>query len=405
MSIPFEMVGKLTIGKETERFNPYAETKYDSGWQKRSLKFNAICGDNRHMLTVEGGCFQDGHGDVYLFSKGYVDDSGKRIKGESFTIPFKDRFTSPRLEEVAEFKKFVIDLEKPNRRYLLKGLADRIHEGNSVTDEELKAVGLQAESEVAEALEKSKNRRREFVTEWDYAEFIKKLIDSGKYKDKKFRIKGNLEYTYSDKNERFYSKFIPTRIYLVDDDEEEISTATYELLYNKDSLDDGSVEEKGKYYINGYVFEYDRQRKSNIPCPVTVVLPVANEDADEKAKRATKLYVKQFTVEDDSWKQLGVIVNLLNGAQKVEIDESMLTEFQQDMILLGELTLDDIRKELGGSVYGDRVQENQFVKLARGYSKGRQDTVYQDEDFVIKPLDTKLPDDIEDLFDDDDDLL
>ena len=404
MSIPFEMVGKLTIGKKSEKFNPYEEKKYESGWQKRSLKFNAICGDNRHMLVIDGGCFQDGHGDIYLFSKGSVDNNGKRIKGSSFTIPFKERFTSSKLEEVAEFKKFVVDLEKPNRRYLLKGLADKIHEGTSATDEELKAVGLTAESEITEALEKSENRRREFVTEWDYAEFVKKLIDSGKYKDKKFRIKGNLEYTYSDKNQRFYSNFIPTRIYLVNDDEEEISTVTFELFYNKESLDDGSIEEKGRYYINGYVFEYDRQRKANIPCPVTVALPTPSEDADEKTKKATKLYVKQFTVADDTWKQLGVIVSLLNGAQKVEIDESMLTEFQQDMILLDELTLDDIRKELGGSVYGDRIQENQFMKLSRGYSKGRQDTVYQDEDFVIKKIENdEVPEEVEDLFDDDDD--
>lgn len=402
MSIPFELVGKLTISKDSEKFKAYEEKSFDSGWQKRSLKVNAVCGDNRHLLSVDGGCFKDGHGDVYLFSKSSVDESGKKIKGESFTIPFKDRFTSAKLAEVAEFKKFIVDLESPNRRYLLQNLSDKMREGKSATDEELKAVGLESESEVTEALEKSKKKRREFITEWDYVEFIKKLIDSGKYSDKKFKIIGNLEYTYSDKNQRFYSNLIPTRIYLAKDDEEEVSNATIELLYNKDSLDDGSIEDKGKYYINGYVLEYDRQRKENIPCPMTVVLPVASEDADDKIKKAKKLYVKQFMVEDDTWKQLGIVVNLLNGAQKIEIDESMLTEFQQDMILLGELTLDDIRAELGGNVYGDRIVENQFSKLSKGYSKGRIDTVYQDEDFVIKPLENeKLPEEIENLFEDD----
>lgn len=401
MGIPFEMIGRITISKETDKFKPYEEKTFDSGWVKRKLSFNVIAGDNRHMLTVEGGSYKDGHGDVYLFSKGYTDDSGKKVKGESFKIPFKDRLTSPRLVEVAEFKKFVCDLEQPNRRYLLQKLSDNIHEGKSATDEELKSVGLTSESEVAVELEKSKKKHHEFVTEWDFSEFVKKVIDSGKYKDKKFKILGNQVITYSENNNKFYTNFVPTRIYVAKDDEPETSTATVTLLYNKDSLDDGSLEEKGKYYINGYVLEYDNNRKTNIPCPYTITIDKATDDADEKTKKANKLYVSQFTVDDDSFKQLGVVVNLLNGAQKVDIDESMLTEFQQDMLLLGEITLDDIRKELGGSVYGDRIQENQFVKLARGFSKGRQDTVFTDDDMTIKPLESELPDGVEDLFEND----
>ena len=48
----FEMIGKISLGKETEKFKPYSETTYDSGWVKRRIMFNAICGDNRHLLTV-----------------------------------------------------------------------------------------------------------------------------------------------------------------------------------------------------------------------------------------------------------------------------------------------------------------------------------------------------------------
>ena len=47
----FEMTGKLSISKETEKFKPWDERKYDSGWVKRRLLFNVTCGDNRHMLS------------------------------------------------------------------------------------------------------------------------------------------------------------------------------------------------------------------------------------------------------------------------------------------------------------------------------------------------------------------
>lgn len=396
----FEMIGKISLGKETEKFKPYSEHTYDSGWVKRRIMFNVICGDNRHLLTVDAGAFADGHGDVYTFSKGSVDDSGNKVKGESLKIPFKDRLTSPKLAEVAEFKKFIFDLEKPNRRYKLEKAAEKVKEGTSLTDEELKELEIENESEVSKALEKSNKKRHEFISEWDFAEFIKKVIDSGKYKDKKFYIKGNGNYQYSDKNSRVYESYVPTRIYLADDNAEECCTATINVLFNHDSLDDMSVEEKGKYYVNGYMMQYDNNRKANIPCPVTVTIPVAPETATDKEKKKVEAIKRKFTVEDETWKELGVVVKMLNGAQKTEITEDMLTDEQKEDLECGLITLDDIRADLGGSVYGDRVQEYQFDKIARGFTKGRNDTVYTDDDMVIKPIEEELPEGTEDLFDD-----
>ena len=162
-----------------------------------------------------------------------------------------------------------------------------------------------------------------------------------------------------------------------------------------------SVEEKGKYYINGYMMQYDNNRKGNIPCPVTVTIPVAPEGASDKDKKKVEAIKRKFAVEDESWKELGVVVKMLNGAQKTEITDDMLTDEQKEDLECGLITLDDIRADLGGSVYGDRVQEYQFDKIARGFTKGRNDTVYTDDDMVIKPIENELPDGVEDLFDDD----
>lgn len=398
----FEMVGKLSLSKDTEKFHPWSETTYDSGWVKRRIMFNATCGDNRHLLTVDSGAFADGHGDVYTFTKGSVNENGKKVKGESLKIPFKERLTSNRLAEVAEFKKFVFDLEKPNRRYKLEKAMEKIKEGISLTDEELKELNVQSESDLNEAFEKSKKKRHEFISEWDFAEFIKKVIDSEKYKDKKFFIKGNGNYAYSENKEKVYENYYPNRIYLAADDAEEHSTATFNILYNKDSFDDMSVEEKGKYYVNGFMMEYDNNRKSNIPCPVTISIPVVIDDANEKDRKKVESIKRKFIVEDDTWKEYGVIVSMLNGAQKTEISEDMLTDEQKDDLECGLITIEDIRAELGGSVYGDRIQEYQFIKPAKGFTRGRNDTVYTDDDMIIKPIEKDLPEGVEDLFEDDD---
>lgn len=401
----FEMLGKISLGKETEKFKPYSETTYDSGWIKRKIMFNVVCGDNRHLLSVDAGSFADGHGDVYTFSKGYVNEDGSKAKGEALKIPFKDRLTSPKLAEVAEFKKFIFDLEKPGRRYKLERAAEKVKEGTSLADEELKEIGLVSEEEVNAALEKSKKKRHEFISEWDFAAFIKKVIDSGKYSNSKFLIRGNGSYSYSDEKQQVYESYVPQRIYLADSDADEYSTGTIKILYNNESLDGMSAEEKGKYYVNGYMMEYDRNRKENIPVPVTVTIPVAAENADSKEKRKVESIKRKFIVEDDTYKELGIEVKMLNGAQKMEITEDMLTDEQKEDLDCGLVTLDDIRADLGGSIYGDRVQEYQFLKIARGFTKGRNDTVYTAGDMVIKPLEEELPEGAEVLFEDDDDDL
>ena len=50
-------------------------------------------------------------------------------------------------------------------------------------------------------------------------------------------------------------------------------------------------------------------------------------------------------------------------------------------------------------------EEYQFDKIARGFTKGRNDTVYTDDDMVIKPIEEKLPEGTDDLFDTDDDEI
>ena len=402
----FEMTGKLSISKDTEKFHPYTEKTYPSGWVRKQLLFNVTCGNNRHMLTVTAGAFADGHGDIYSFTKGGVDENGNKVKGESIQIPFKERLTSPKLAEIAEFKKFIIDLEQPGRRYKLQNMADKLHEGKELTDEELKAVGLESKDDVVTALEKSNKKRHEFISEWDYIDFIKKVIGSEKYKDKLFFIRGNGEYQYSDNQQKVYESYIPTRIYLAADDAEPSSTATINIIFNSESLDEMSVEEKGKYYVNGHMMEYDQNRKANIPVPVTIVIPVPEDD--EKGKKKAEAFKHKFMVDDDTYKEYGAIVNMLNGAQKTEITEDMLTDEQREDLDLGIITMDDIRAEIGGNVYGDRIREYQLVKPARGFTKGRQDTVWTDEDMIIKPIEEAIPDS-EDLFEDeavdDDDIL
>lgn len=385
MSTQFKMTGVLSMPKETEKFKPYSERTSDSGWQMDKLRFNATCGDNRHMLSVDAGYWKDGHGDIYSFTKGGVDDNGNKIKGESIKIPFKDRLTDPRLAEVAEFKKFVVDTEVRGRRYALQNALDKIKEGKEISAEELSAIGVASESEIAAELEKSKKKRKEFISEKDFIDHIKKVIESGKYKDKLFDIKGEIVSELNKNTGEFYTKYKPNKIYLAALDAEPMCEAEFKIYYGSDGLDALSVEEKGKYYLNGYTFEYNSDTKKNdLPVPVTLVLNKENPDREKWDKIASK-FVKYFTVDGDEFKEIGLKVKMLNGAQKEELKIEDLDEETQENIELGLITIEDVKRELGiSNVYGDRIQEYQIDGLMNGYSKGAVDTTYVADDFVVK---------------------
>ena len=226
------------------------------------------------------------------------------------------------------------------------------------------------------------------------------MIESDKYKNKKFKVKGNGNYSYSENTGKVYESYIPNRIYLERDDAETYSKATMNLLFKSESLDDMSVEEKGRYYVNGWIMERDNNRKANIPVPTTIVIP--SNIVNSKGVNISSNWVKKFRVDDESIKEYGVEINMLNGAQKMEITEDMLTDEQKEDLEMELITMDDIRAELGRSTYGDRVHEYQFVNPAKGFkTKGAQTTAYTLEDMEIKSI---VEDAVEDLFDDDDDI-
>lgn len=378
MNNTFEFVGKLSIGKESDKFKPF-EQKTTNGWTNTRLLFNVQAGDNRHLLEIKGLHKADETGKVFTLDKGGIDkDSGEKIKGQKLEVDWKDRFKPEIIEQVAEFKKFVIDVEEPKRRYTLEKATEKSKEG-SLTNEELKELDVE---NVEKALEDSKKKRKDFIHETDFAIFVKKVIESGKFSNRLFRVLGNIEY--SEYNGKFYRHLVPTRIYLAEKDAVPVSIGNIVLFFKK-----GAIEELDtKKIISGYVRNYDNQRKEDIPAPVSLMMDLSKDD--EKQTKLHALLTSQFTVKDKTWKELGLKITMLNGSQKLEITEDMLNDFQKEMIELGCMTLDDIRAEMGGDIYGKPVEAMVIENVMRGYTKGRKDTLYEDSHFVIKPLELKV---------------
>lgn len=381
----FRMTGLLSLPKETEKFKPYLTKTSASGWNMDKLRFNVTCGDNRHMMSVDALYRADESNDITVFTKGGVDDNGNKIKGESIKIKFKERLTDPRLVEVAEYRKLVVDTEVRGRRQALSRAFDNMKEGKMPSDEELQALGVTDKNEIASEIEKSKKKRKEFISEKDFLEHIKKVIESGKYKDKMFSISGNIVVELNKMNGQFYTKFQPNRVYLAGDDAAPMCEGEFKVYYGKDGLDALSVDETGKYYLNGYTLEYNQDTKKNdLAAPITLVLP-AKVDGDNKWDKIAAKFVKYFTVNGEEYKEIGLKCNLLNGAQRKELDLDDLDEETRENIELGLITMDDVKRELNiTSTYGDRIQAYVITSLMQGYSRGSVETTFVEEDFQLK---------------------
>lgn len=395
MANTFEMCGKISLGKEKDKFKPYDEREFSSGWVIKNLKFNCRCGGSSHMLTLNFGKMKDNSGKVYF----YDSEQKKMVNAD-----FKDRNSELILGKAAAFSKFVIDLN-PVPITKMKYLVDATDKGDDITDG-LEENGFDSIDSLKAAYKKSSSLRREFLAGWDMVAAVKGVLDNPKYKNKKFRIRGDVEFNYY--NGKYYKSYVPKKIYLGNDDDEEYSRANIDFYFGKESLVD-NIDVDHKIYLNGWTPYYDRDSKGNVFADYSIVVH-AEDPNDEMGSKKNKIRIKRFTVEgEEEIKRMGVVVKLVNGTEEREIREEDLTEEQQDALFCGDITMEDIRREYG-SVFGDRVTENVFEKFARGFSKGAEETSYTVFDVNQPPVKDEAPaetfsddteEDIDDLEDDD----
>lgn len=402
MNNTFDFVGKIVPCKETDKFKPFVDEKFkDSDWAKKQIKFNVVCGTNRHF--VESGSLYNANDlngmSIYTFSKGTTSDNGEKTKGEKLTIPFKDRLNPKNIEKVAEFKKFVVDTEVAGRRYALEKAYDKFKDG-SITDEQMTNLGINSLEECEKALEDSRKKKHEFISEYDFVDYLNKFVNSDKIKDMTFRVTGTYDIEYSDKKDMWYRHLNVQRIYRVADDEAVKSQATFGLTFGREAIDSDSFEETKKYRVNAFISQYLSNFKKNFFCPITITI---DGNGDEKSAKRAEGFKKKFMFPDScdcDYREIGVVCNMLDGAQKVELTEDMLTDEQKENLEFGLITMEDIQKELGKDIYGDRVTDIVIDGLARGYSGGAKDTAFTDSDFR-KPS-VSVADDEDDIFDEDD---
>jgi len=393
----FNFIGKISLPKQTEKFSPVERKDFQSGWTNTTVKFNCISGTNRVLCMTQGGKWTDDKKNtVKTFGKSTTDENGKVTKGAAIDIPWAKRFDAEEIAKVAGFKKFVVDTGDYKMRYKLQDLVAAFENG-SVTDEMMEQAGIDNLEDAKAALEKSQAKRKEFLSEWDFAEYMTKVLNADKLKDKLFAISGTYEVQYSAEKDRFYTNYHVNRVTLAAEDAEPKTEMKVDFFYGEDAWDDSNLEETGRVFVNGWINYYDSSLKKNGFKDVVIVI----REENEKKRNALK---RKFTC-DDGIKQIGLTLSVIEGAEVIELTMDMLDEETQEDILCGLLDFEDVKRELGGRAIGDRISELRFAELTPKKNVA-QDTVYTVESMCPAKEDVveDNEEDVVDIFDDEDDL-
>lgn len=373
----FNMVGKIVPIKDTENFKGYEEKVFDkSGWMTQKLRFNFVAGTNRHLVEINAGKWKDDKKNtvVYTYSK---PEEGK--KSEPIQIKWEKRNDPSEIEKVAGSRIFTIDTDTYQNR---------------------KAMEENGEDE---ALEASKKKCKHFIAGCDFVDFAKKVVYNDKIKEWNFRIRGNVNYSYSEATGKYYANYEVQKIYRVDESTEPSSEVNMNFFFAEGAMDSGDYDETGKAIVSGFTPFYDSNTKKSWFCPISLVL---RGDTDEKGKKRLAVWEKVFSkFEDDEIRKINLSCQKIDGAEKADIKLEDLSEEVQDNVNAGLISLADAIRDAGGQMYGDRIQEIRIEKLGRGSSKGSETTTYTLDDVSAKPHKEEEKVEPVNIFDDDDDLI
>jgi hypothetical protein len=347
----FEFIGNINIAKNKDKFHKV--DTFDSGWEKHTLNF-AVKESNTNSAFVElqGGLSSVKQNKVMTMGKGT-----ENVRGTKLEIPWSDRLKETTLDLVADFRKTVIDYttdselkEKLSQlRYEIRQLE---YKDKLTPDETEKLSNLRKEYR-----EKGIDRH-EFVHPYDAVVFLATTLDT--YKEYKFKITGNV--IMSAWKGKFYRRFEPNFIEIVDSETPSQLRATMDIFFTKDALDDKDFKKDKKVYIDGYVIDYDNQAKKDIFFPQQFIINAQKVDFDNEmhVKRFEYLKNKFTAANKKSVYHLQWLVNIFRGADKVEFTEKDLTPAQKEAIEFGLNKLQDFAPK--GGMLGDNVYENRLVK-------------------------------------------
>lgn len=354
----FTFIGKLDRVKETEKNKNFEKKESNKGWVSQTCKFRVIVDKQSFFVKAYGGVSKKERTCSVLMEK----KDGKGFVRS--TIPFKKRKNSQVMENVPIWARYMLKLDDKNTYYSCSG--------------------------------------------WDLAEMINKMLESGEYKNRLFKVTGDINRSTNDG--KCYSSYDVKQVTLLDENEDVTCSAksSVDIFFDKEGLPEIDLK-ADEVIVDGFVSCYDSESKETkyMEYPLTI----NHEDGINGDRKFEHIQKKFFHVDDTKVYKVRSLVEIFDGNEKVEISLDDLDEETRYSVEVGLITLDDAAKELSedGNVYGDRVHKNIFIKPGKGNARGKvlADDVTSDDlhDRGAGDVNFDSGNDIDFDIDDDDDLV
>jgi hypothetical protein len=302
MNSRFNFVGEVSIPQDMDKFFR----------EKEGEKPNTGSASVRFSIKES----QQNRGFVELF--GFKNPTVKTIglNKEKMDIAWRDRLNPDVIKEVADFKKITIDL------------------------------GEEFGGETA------------FITEYDAVLYLAENLP---------KVTGKLcvtgDWTKNAYNGNFSDRFTIKRIYPVANDAKSKLEVNMELFYNTESIDMSDLKDDGKVYANCYVEQYVSKDLGKQLFPQQVVM--SNKLLDMSNPKHEGMWKANMKHLYDELPKKNKMVHMpwkgkvVNGAEEVPFDESMLTAAQKEQIEFGLAELKDFKPR---QVFGPKISEIRLVR-------------------------------------------
>lgn len=206
---------------------------------------------------------------------------------------------------------------------------------------------------------------QEFVSKYD---MIKYLAENLPNYQGKIIVKGIWEKNAW--NGRIKDRFTLTGVYATTPDKPSALNLDMAFFYNADSVDMSDFAKTQRVVINGFTEQYVKAEEKRMLFPQQAILSQASYNMSDEKHAIQWAYKMRFLKENLPKKKkmahLHWNCRLINGAEEVPFDETMLTDAQKTQIEIGLATLDEFRPRNG--VYGEKITE---VRLYRPILKGQ----------------------------------
>lgn len=373
----FNFLGTLSVPKDTDKFHSFeiTESSKGTGWLMIHNRFNVSERDSRHFVSIDGGKFKDEHNVIYITPdddknlpkcvQRKISDSGK----ESFYINYSDRKNPDVLALLPRYRKKLLDLNSKALRYMLKSIGEKLENNDSLNPDELKALGAESMADAKAAYDKACRKRMEFLDAYDFAEMVKKAFDNGAFANRKVRVTGTVDCSYSEAKDRFYENYEVDSIEIVDAEDEEYGHLNVKFLYGANAV----TETDDKLVIRGHHMTHiGNPLNRQVPKDIGFVFPITEANKE----MADGLKSRFEVLDDDVIKARAVVLDVIDGSPKLEITEDMLTDEQKEDLKWGFTTKEELAREFGDDLRGERITELRFAKWGRG-GTAPEDTAFK----------------------------